>query len=122
MKIYLIIAICLLFSGCAAKKDAIGKYMSKSNPNFLEIRKDKTFIYEYRALHLYQQSIGKWENTDNGGIRLSSEIKSTRIPIMVNNQAQITDGNNISIKLNIEGNEKLADYKCKVYINNQVTA
>ena len=117
MKSYIIIGIALLFCGCSIKKDITGKYMSKSNPNYLQFRENNTFIYEYRAQHLYQQSIGKWEKGSKNLVILNSEIKSTAIPLNVSKLNKINGGNNISIKLNIMGNESLSDYQCIVFVN-----
>jgi hypothetical protein len=120
MKPYsIIIGIGLLFASCSIKQDVVGKYMSPNNPNYLQLRKDSTFIYEYRAMHLYQQSVGRWEKHNDGLVTLNSPIKSTIIPINVNNK-RTASGNDITIKLNIHDSKSLADYMCRVYINNVV--
>lgn len=119
MRYNIIIGIGLLLCGCSVKQDIVGKYMSKNNPNYLQLRKDGTFIYEYRALHLYQQSIGKWDKGSDDLITLNSPIKSTIIPITITNRSTAT-GNNITIKLNISDSKTLADYKCRLYINDAI--
>jgi hypothetical protein len=94
--------------------------MSKNNPNYIQLRKDSTFIYEYRALHLYQQAIGTWQKKDKNLITLNSEIKSTAIPVDVSAINGTNSDNSISVKLNIKGSESLADYKCRVYVNDEI--
>jgi hypothetical protein len=115
---YIIIGMALMFFSCSVKRDIPGKYMSKNNPNFVQFRSDHTFIYEYRALHLYEQSIGKWQTTGKNLIILNSDIKSTIIPIKVSNNLNRANENNIvSIDLNIKGVHALEDYKCQICIN-----
>lgn len=115
---YIIIGMAFMFLGCSIKREIPGKYMSKNNPNFIQLRSDRSFIYEYRAFHLYQQSIGKWQAIDNGLVVLNSDIKSTLIPVRVSsNPNGMNKKNLISIDLNIKGGHALEDYKCQICIN-----
>ncbi|MDF2432833.1 MAG: hypothetical protein JWP44_2464 [Mucilaginibacter sp.] len=117
MKLYTIIGIVLFLCSCSIKNDIIGKYMSKKNPNYFQFKKDHIFIYEYRRLHLYQQSTGKWDKVNNL-IILNSEVKSTTIPLkVINNNLINSDNSLISIVLNIKGSYSLSDYICGIFIN-----
>jgi len=91
--------------------------MSKNNPNYLQLKKDNTFIFEYRSFHLYQHSTGVWKKIDKNQIILNSEIKYTSIPIFVSNDRTNRKSNSVDIDLNIIGNHGLADYECAIYIN-----
>jgi hypothetical protein len=120
MKSYsIIIGISLLLTSCSVKQDVVGKYMSKNNPNYLQLRKDGMFIYEYRALHFYQQSIGQWTKDNSSFITLNSPIRSTVIPITVMDRSNTTS-NTVTIKLTINDSKALADYKCRLYINDAI--
>jgi len=115
---FIILGMAFMVFGCSVKKEVSGKYMSKNNPNFIQFRSDNTFIYEYRALHLYQQSIGKWQAIGNSLVVLNSDIKTTTIPIKVSSvQKGINEKNIVSVDLNIQGNHPLEDYKCQICIN-----
>jgi hypothetical protein len=116
----IIISSSLILIGCSVKNNIVGKYMSKHNPNYFQLRKDSTFIYEYRALHLYQQSIGTWHNTNKSLVILNSEIKSTGIHLKVNATNGNSRDNTISLILNIRGGKSLADYKCRIYVNDEI--
>lgn len=117
MKALIIITgISLFFTSCSINQEVAGKYMAANNPNYLQLKKGGTFIYEYRAMHLYQHSIGKWEKRKDNQIVLNTPIKSTVIPINVVQQSTGM-GNNISINLKISDSKSLSDYKCRVYIN-----
>jgi hypothetical protein len=115
---YIIIGMTFMVLGCSVKKEVPGKYMSKNNPNFIQLRNDHTFIYEYRALHLYQQSIGNWQVIGKSLIVLNSDIKNTIVPVKVSNKTNGMNKNNmVSIDLNIKGSHPLEDYKCQICIN-----
>ncbi|WP_221390209.1 hypothetical protein [Dyadobacter sp. NIV53] len=81
------------------------------------MKQDCSFIFEYRSLHLYQQSVGKWLRASKKTLRLNSDIKSTSIPMKV---TTLSSGykmkNIISLKLTIDGSKSLANYKCRVFI------
>jgi hypothetical protein len=120
MRSYIIIAICSLICGCSVNNNFTGKYMSKNNPNYIQLRRDSTFIFEYRALHLYEHSTGAWQKKEKNSIVLNSKIKSTILPLSVALINETNDYNTISFKLNIIRNESLADYRCGLYINDKL--
>lgn len=106
----------LLLSSCSINRDVIGKFSSNKGLN-IELKNDSTFIYEYRAFHLYQYSVGKWKVLNKNLIALTSEIKSTVVPITVKNLDNQGSVNMLSIDLKIDPDKSLSDYKCGVYIN-----
>lgn len=120
LKINLFFWICLFFCCCTSKGNIVGKYMSKNNPNYIQLKKDSTFIYEYRYLHLYQQSIGKWKQGKRKTIILDSKYKDVSIPLKINNFDDIVDKNIFHVKLKINDGESLDNYFCRVYINDTI--
>lgn len=117
MKLNLLLLISIILCSCSVKNNITGKYISKKNPNYLQLKNDSTFIYEYRFLHLYQHSVGKWEKNGKNLIVLNSEIKDTSIPLFVNSLKKVDEGNNISIQLTINDGDSLANYLCIIYVN-----
>src|SRR3569833_624671 len=121
MIFFLFFFVFFFFCVCLFNNNLSGKYMSKNNPNYIELRKDHSFIYEYRSSHLYQQSIGQWQKIGAGLIVLNSNIKNTDIPIRISTNTKSDDNiNQLSVKLTIAGSKSLMDYKCVVYINDEI--
>jgi len=122
MKIYVILGIVLICIGCSINTDMIGKYSKSRNANSFQFKQDSTFIYQYRAYHLFQYSQGKWKRVNENMITLTSDIKSTAIPLSIK-QVDVDNKENIniiSIDLNIENSDCLSEYECGVYINEEL--
>lgn len=119
MKLFTILGIFLLLSSCSINTGIIGKFSSSKGSN-IELKNDSTFIYEHRAFHLYQYSVGKWEMLNKSLIALTSEIKSTVVPITVKNIGNQGSVNMLSLDLKIDPNKSLSDYKCGVYVNDSL--
>lgn len=120
MKLFAVFGIFLLVSGCSINMGVIGRYSSSKGPNNIELRNDSTFIYEYRAFHLYQYSIGKWKMLKRNLVTLTSEVKSTVVPITVKNVGNQLVSNILLIDLKINPNKNLSYYKCGIYINDSL--
>lgn len=116
MRLFLSILISILFCGCSLKKNVAGKYRSKNGSTSIQLKQDSTFIYEHGMFHSYGQSTGIWRRPSKDSVFLESSIKSVIIPIQVVETAN-NDSNRLSIKLDIEGNHDLIDYKCEIYVN-----
>ena len=119
MKLFVIFGMFLVLSSCSINSGITGKFISKKGSN-MELKNDSSFIYEYRAFHLYQYSSGKWKMVNKNLISLTSEIKSTVVPITVTNIGDQGVVNMLSLDLKIDTNKILADYKCGVYVNDSL--
>ncbi|PWG82122.1 hypothetical protein [Pararcticibacter amylolyticus] len=120
MKTYKAVMLVLLLSNCSIKKNIIGKYYSGIHSVGIQLKEDSTFVYEHRNLHLYQYSKGKWRHEKNNQISLESNIKSTLIPLNVQNQNITNAKNELSIDLKIADGGKTSDYQCGIYIDNKL--
>ncbi len=116
MRVIAIIYTAVLLCGCSANIKVVGKYTSKSNPDFFQFNADSTFDYKYQAYHVNEYSSGKWAQFKEKEVVLNSSIQSRDIPLRVN---QSLDRINLgsSIKLNFEANLDLQNYKCVIFIN-----
>lgn len=116
----LLFGIIFLCSGCSI--NVVGKYSSNKSSSSFQFKRDSTFMYEYRAYHLYQYSVGKWERIKRNMITLTSDIKDITIPLSIKEIDHIDDTSNniISIDLDIKNSRSLADYMCEVYVNDEL--
>jgi hypothetical protein len=103
--------------GCSVNNELAGKYAAKGAQDYIQLKKDSTFIYEYRSFHLYQTSTGTWKKNGDNAIRLTTEVKSIAMPLKVSPMKTTNEKTNLYFKLNLIGAERLADYKCRIYIN-----
>lgn len=101
---------------CSIKTSVVGKFSSPKGSN-IQFKSDSTFIFEYRAFHLYQYSLGKWKMLNKNLISLTSDIESTVVPLKVKNTANRKAINLLSIDLKIQPSKSLSDYRCGVYVN-----
>jgi hypothetical protein len=116
MRIIAIIYAAVILYGCSANIKVIGKYTSKSNPDYFELNPDSTFIYKYNTYHVKEYSFGRWNQYKAKEVVLKSYIQSRNIPIKVNQSFnKISTGSNI--KLNFETDLDLKNYKCAIFIN-----
>lgn len=116
------IGLAIILYGCSTKINFTGKYISKNGPNYIELKADSTFIYEYRMFHLYQRSFGKWDRKNERFAQLNSDIKYTNVPLIVSavNNNGVETENNISIDLKIKEGFELVGYRCRIYINDKI--
>ncbi|MDP3394442.1 hypothetical protein [Sediminibacterium sp.] len=116
MKVITIIYTAVLLCGCSANIKVVGKYTSKSNPDFFQFNADSTFDYNYNAYHVNEYSSGRWAQTKGKKVVLNSSIQSRDIPLKVNQDLD-TVNKGSSIKLNFETELDLKNYKCVIFIN-----
>jgi hypothetical protein len=119
MRIYIFLGLAFLFGSCSVNKDIIGKYSSNKHSNRFEFKKDSTFAYEYLSFHLLKYSEGKWMNLTKNKIVITSDIKSTIIPLTVEEleSNNLKSKNALSLHINIEDGKNLSEYMCGIYIN-----
>jgi hypothetical protein len=119
MKIYILLGLALLCGSCSINKDIIGKYSSSKSSNSFEFKKDSTFAFEYRSNHLLKYSEGKWMNLTKDKIVITSDIKSTIIPLTVKElkSNNLKSKNALSLHVTIENGKNLSEYRCGIYIN-----
>lgn len=115
---YLILLLTIFFGGCHIRHQVAGQYMARGNPNYFMFKNDGTFIYEYKWLHLYQQSTGKWRSKDRNIISISSEIGNVTVPLIVSTlNERLSASNKLEFKLRVKEGNNLKDYICNVKLN-----
>lgn len=122
MKLFLIIGIqLLLLISCSVKKEIAGKYVSHGFGN-IQFNKDSTYYYEYGLLHRFERSSGKWLISNKNELLIFSDIKSTSLPLIVDNNEveENLHGNIIALDINIINGEKLENYQCSIHINDSL--
>ena len=116
MRVIAIIYTAVLLCGCSANIKVVGKYTSKSNPDFFQFNPDSTFDYKYNAYHVKEYSSGKWTQLKGKKVVLNSSIQSRDISLKIN-QGINTINTGSDIKLNFETVLDLKNYKCAIFIN-----
>ena len=106
----------ILICGCSANIKVIGKYTSKSNPDFFQFNADSTFYYRYYAHHVNEYSSGRWAKLKGKKILLNSLIQGIDIPLKINLGTDTINAGS-SIVLNFEKGLDLKNYKCAIFIN-----
>jgi len=121
-KHFLLLFFVVFIYGCFSNKNITGKYASISNNDAYQFKSDSTFIYEYKAFHLYKYSTGKWKRIGTNEILLNSYNRDISIPIEVFgiNKSE-TDSININIELQINHGMILSNYKCYIFIDNKLS-
>jgi hypothetical protein len=116
MKTVMIIYTAFLLFGCSPNIRVIGKYSSKSNPDFFEFNADSTFYYSYSAYHVNESSSGRWTQLKGKTVILNSSIQSRDILLKID-RAFDTNNTGSSIELNFDPEIDLKNYKCAIFIN-----
>jgi hypothetical protein len=116
MKVIAIIYAAVLLCGCSTNIKVVGKYTSKSNPDFFQFNPDSTFYYKYNAYHVNEHSSGRWAQFKRKKVVLNSSIQSRYVPLKI---TQGLDVRNIDLilKFNFETESDLKNYKCAIFIN-----
>lgn len=119
MKLYIFLGLAVLCSSCSINNEIIGKYASHTISSCFEFKKDSTFAYEYRSLHLLKYSEGKWMKLAKDKIVITSDIKSNIIPLTVKEleSNNLISKNALSLHVNIVNGKNLSEYMCGIYIN-----
>ena len=122
IKLFTALGLGLLLCGCSATHQFTGKYISKNGPYSIQFHKDSTFSFEGRSHHFYQKSTGKWKRVSKRLIMMNSDIKNVEVPLNVSRMGEkYTDSQNvISLHLAIKGSTNLSDYRCKIFIDNEL--
>lgn len=119
---YILLGIVFSINSCRSNKTVIGKYATKKYPDKFQFKKDSTFIYQFGAVELFMYATGNWKKINYNTIELSSKIKSVSIPwkTFVQNNMSKDSESKLSIKLQIIGKLSLADYKCWIFLNDEL--
>ncbi|MXV18008.1 hypothetical protein [Hufsiella ginkgonis] len=108
----------LALQSCSAMKDITGKYSSKYYEHFLKLNLDSTFKYEFRSFHMYAQSSGKWLRTGKKKLLLSSNIKTTIVPVKMD--VLNARYNSLSININTSASLESENYRCQIYLDDSL--
>jgi hypothetical protein len=122
MKQYLFIFVVLLY-GCSSSLLITGEYASRENSNRFSLNSDSTFTYDYKFGHAYEYSLGSWKRVSKKKIVLNSGVKSTVIPLSVQESGKVegtlNSANFLSINVSIP-NTNREDYRCAIFINDNL--
>lgn len=116
MKVFVLICTVVLLFSCSSNIKVVGKYTSKSNPDFFQFNSDSTFYYKYNAFHVSEFSSGRWSQPKRQKVVLNSSIQSRNIRLKINEEFDINNTSpNIEFKFDTELD--LKNYKCAIFIN-----
>lgn len=116
MKLVVLICTVFLLYSCSSNINVVGKYTSKSNPDFFQFNADSTFYYKYNAFHVSEFSSGRWSKPKRQKVVLNSSIQSRDIHLKIKEEFDTNNSSPI-IKFKFDKGLDLKNYKCVIFIN-----
>lgn len=112
----------LFLMGCSSQKKA-GNYFSEKSPYSFVVNEDGTFSYRYKLGPAYQHAEGAWIEGAKNKIKLNSSIKSTSIPLEIQERDNDTFArkrlNLFVVDVDMPAKER-PYYRCGIFVNDSL--